>query len=162
MLCFLYANYMLISYYANKKSSPRLPSWQPSFIFFNIPIESGTILKPCTLKHFQVTYMLHKAGYWTTRAPSQYKDRLSMHGYPMLKIRRSRGRLIFNMGIPVMVGHLYINTASSKITLASIAAGLHITWDLVMSICFRLSKLIYDQSYGCIILHTTITKKGRI
>ena len=57
---------MLISYYANKKSSPRLPSWQPSLIFFNIPIESGTIIKPCTLKHFQVTYMLHKAGYWTT------------------------------------------------------------------------------------------------
>ena len=56
---------MLISYYANKKSSPRLPSWQPSLIFFNIPIESGTIKKPCTLKHFQVTYMLHKAGYWT-------------------------------------------------------------------------------------------------
>ena len=56
---------MLISYYANKKSSPRLPSWQPSLIFFNIPIESGTIIKPCTLKHFQVTYMLHKAGYWT-------------------------------------------------------------------------------------------------
>ena len=59
---------MLISYYANKKSSPRLPSWQPSLIFFNIPIESGTIKKPCTLKHFQVTYMLHKAGYWTIRS----------------------------------------------------------------------------------------------
>ena len=57
---------MLISYYANKKSSPRLPSWQPSLIFFNIPIESGSIIKPCTLKHFQVTYWLHKAGYWTT------------------------------------------------------------------------------------------------
>ena len=40
-------------------------------IFFNIPIESGTIIKPCTLKHFQVTYMLHKAGYWT----------ISCHGF---------------------------------------------------------------------------------
>ena len=56
---------MLISYYANKQSSPRLPSWQPSLIFFNVPIESGSIIKPCTLKHFQVTYRLHKAGYWT-------------------------------------------------------------------------------------------------
>ena len=56
---------MLISYYANKKSSPRLPLWQPSLIFFSIPIESGSIIKPCTLKHFQVTYRLHKAGYWT-------------------------------------------------------------------------------------------------
>ena len=45
---------MLISYYAHKKSSPRLPSWQPSLISFNIPIESGSIIKPCTLKHFQV------------------------------------------------------------------------------------------------------------
>ena len=53
-LCFRYANYMLISYYAHKKSSPRLPSWQPSLISFNTPIESGSIIKPCTLKHFQV------------------------------------------------------------------------------------------------------------
>ena len=70
---------MLISYYANKKSSPRLPSWQPSLIFFNIPIESGTIIKPCTLKHFQVTYMLHKAGYWTIKLAwsSRYAPRSS-------------------------------------------------------------------------------------
>ena len=45
---------MLISYYTNKKSSPRLPSWQPSLISFNTPIDSGSIIKPCTLKHFQV------------------------------------------------------------------------------------------------------------
>ena len=45
---------MLISYYADKKSSPRLPSWQPSLISFNTPIDSGSIIKPCTLKHFQV------------------------------------------------------------------------------------------------------------
>ena len=45
---------MLISYHANTKSSPRLPSWQPSLISFNTPIDSGLIIKPCTLKHFQV------------------------------------------------------------------------------------------------------------
>ena len=45
---------MLISYYAHKKSSPRLPSWQPSLTSFNTPIESGSIIKPCTLKHSQV------------------------------------------------------------------------------------------------------------
>ena len=45
---------MLISYYANKNSSPRLPSWQPSLIFFNTPKDSGSIIKPCTVKHFQV------------------------------------------------------------------------------------------------------------
>ena len=45
---------MLISYYANKKSSPRLLLWQPSLISFNTPIESGSIIKPCTLKLFQV------------------------------------------------------------------------------------------------------------
>ena len=34
------------------------------------------------------------------------------YGIPMLKIRRSWGRLIFNMGIPILViRHLYIETA---------------------------------------------------
>ena len=71
---------MLISYYANKKSSPRLPSWQPSLIFFNIPIESGSIIKPCTLKHFQVTYRLHKAGYWTISKNTWCRDESIRHG----------------------------------------------------------------------------------
>ena len=31
-----------------------MPSWQPSLISFNTHIESGSIIKPCTLKHFQV------------------------------------------------------------------------------------------------------------
>ena len=45
-------------------------------------------------------------------APFQYKDRLSGYGIPILKIRRSRDRLIFNMGIPIQVSwHLYIDTA---------------------------------------------------
>ena len=36
----------------------------------------------------------------------------SCMGIPMLKIRRSRDRLIFNMGIPILVRrHLYIETA---------------------------------------------------
>ena len=54
LLYFWYADYMLISYYANKKSSSRLPSWQPSLISFNTPIDSRSIIKPCTLKLFQV------------------------------------------------------------------------------------------------------------
>ena len=37
------------------------------------------------------------------RGPSQYKDRLSRYGIPVLKIRRSRDRLIFNMEIPILV-----------------------------------------------------------
>ena len=38
-------------------------------------------------------------------------------GIPMLKIRRSRDRLIFNMGIPILVRqHLYIETAPSYVT----------------------------------------------
>ena len=45
---------MLISYYENKKSSQRLLSWQPSLISFNTPIYSGSTIKPCTLKLFQV------------------------------------------------------------------------------------------------------------
>ena len=44
-----------------------------------------------------------------TRALSQYKDRLFQEwGFPILKIRRLRDRLIFNMGIPILVRHLYI------------------------------------------------------
>ena len=46
-------------------------------------------------------------------APSQYNDRLSRHGIPMLKIRFSQDRLIFNMGINTVVRrHLYIETVS--------------------------------------------------
>ena len=36
------------------KSSPRLPSWQPNLIPFDIPIDSESNIKPCTLKLFQV------------------------------------------------------------------------------------------------------------
>ena len=59
---------MLISYYANKKSSPRLPSWQPSLISFNIPIDSGSIIKPCTLKHFQVPILAPGLNCWVSSA----------------------------------------------------------------------------------------------
>ena len=48
---------MLISYYANKKSSPGLPSWQRSLISFNTPIDPGSIIKLCTPKHFQVPFL---------------------------------------------------------------------------------------------------------
>ena len=41
---------------------------------------------------------------------SQYKDGLSRYGFPMLKIRRSCDPLIFNMGIYILVRHLYIET----------------------------------------------------
>ena len=44
----------------------------------------------------------------------QYKFVSSGIGIPMLKIRRSQDRLIFNIGIPILVRwHLYIETASS-------------------------------------------------
>ena len=47
-----------------------------------------------------------------TWALIKYIDRLSRYGIPMLKIRRSWYRLIFNMGIPILVrGHLHIETA---------------------------------------------------
>ena len=45
------------------------------------------------------------------RAPSRYKDGLSRYGIPILKIRRSRDRLIFNIGIPILVRrHLSFET----------------------------------------------------
>ena len=64
---------------------------------------------------------------WTARGMLQYKDSTdSLYkdqgpisiwspsfpgmGIPMLKIRRSQDRLIFNIGIPILVRHLYIET----------------------------------------------------
>ena len=45
------------------------------------------------------------------RALSQYKYRFSGMEIPMFKIRRSRDRLIFKKGIPILVRrHLYIET----------------------------------------------------
>ena len=116
-LCFRYANYMLISYYANKKSSPRLPLWQPSLIFFNIPIESGTIIKPCTLKHFQVTYMLHKAGYWTNivfftnMITATYRDGSAalFHQYKRLwNVRYTRPNQMTDIVSIISVGAQYV------------------------------------------------------
>ena len=51
----------------------------------------STVLLP----HWSATQ--HK----NTRVLSQHKDCLSRYGIPMLKIRRSQDRLIFNMGIPI-------------------------------------------------------------
>ena len=48
------------------------------------------------------------AGKWV---PSQYKYLFPVMGIPMLKIKRSQDRLIFNMGIPILVRrYLYIET----------------------------------------------------
>ena len=49
-----------------------------------------------------------------TRAPSQYKDQfIPGMGIPMLKIRRSQDRLIFNMRIPILVRwHLSIEMST--------------------------------------------------
>ena len=45
------------------------------------------------------------------RAPSQYKDGLSSYGISFIKIRRPWDRLIVIMWIPILVKHLYIETA---------------------------------------------------
>ena len=47
------------------------------------------------------------------RAPGHRLHKMTMlpgMGIPMLKIRRSRHRLIFNTGIPILIRHLYIET----------------------------------------------------
>ena len=50
------------------------------------------------------------------RAPYQYKDRRSRYGIPMLKIRRSQDRLIFNMCILKLVRrHLYTEPSPRKL-----------------------------------------------
>ena len=45
----------------------------------------------------------HWSFVWRSWAPTQCKDRLSRYGSLMLKIRRSRDRLIFTTGIPMEV-----------------------------------------------------------
>ena len=64
-------------------------------------------------------------------------------GIPMLKIRRSRDRLIFNIGIPILVWrHYYIETAPWRMSLGSsnIWAKEHI--GALMKICNMICKLI--------------------
>ena len=65
-----------------------------------------------------------------TRAPSQYKDSLSRYGIPMLKIRRLQNRLIFNIGISILLRqHLYIETAPrflNKLSLSYIHTYIHV------------------------------------
>ena len=122
---------MLIIYYANKKSSPRLPSWQPSLIFFNIPIESGSIIKPCTLKHFQVTYRLHKAGYWTIQYTTNKKTQIRVDRKQKCKVLKSferlfkRQKLIENkmkhldcntLVITIYISYMYIYTNARLFT----------------------------------------------
>ena len=45
-----------------------------------------------------------------TRAPPQYQDRLSGYRISIIKITRSWDRLIFIMGILILVRHIYIET----------------------------------------------------
>ena len=50
---------------------------------------------------------------WKDRSPGSrfnINTVLPSYGSPMLEIRRSRDRLIFNMGILIMARHLYIET----------------------------------------------------
>ena len=49
-----------------------------------------------------VALLIH-GKYYRSRTPPQCKDGLFLYGISMLKIRRSQDRLIFNMGIPILV-----------------------------------------------------------
>ena len=94
------------------------PLWQFSGLAVRIAIENR--LDPFVIhSQFYYAYWFPSGwAYWLTLlatgiwAPPQYKGRLfpGMRIF-MLKIRRSWDRLIFNMGIPILVRHLYIETA---------------------------------------------------
>ena len=64
--------------------------------------------------HFTLPCGCHRAGlqqHWRNGASSQYKDRLLRYEDFIIKIRRSWDRLIFIMGIHILVRrHLYIET----------------------------------------------------
>ena len=96
----------------------------------------------------------------STQALSEYKDRLSRHGISIMKIRRSGNRLIFIMGIPLLVRcHLMAlsyETAPWYYILSFFCVGLPITfeyvawWHMVFMCC---NFLCVKQSWIEIIIY---------
>ena len=58
--------------------------------------------------------LVHKVRKEEPGAWFNIKTVLTRYGIPMLKIRQSGDRLIFNMGIPILVRHLYIETTTPR------------------------------------------------
>ena len=90
-----------------------------SQIYFNMIHRQHNITKTqlifcegfTTVQHniHDITFSTSQDNTW---APSQYrKPSFPRMGIPMAKIGRSRDRLIFNMGSPIVVRHLYIEMA---------------------------------------------------
>ena len=69
-------------------------------------------------------------------------------GIPMLKIRRSRDRLIFNMGISILVRrHIYIETDPSSLDTISVINANDLMTYGVISHSFDLIILYYVKGY---------------
>ena len=87
--------------------------------FQNDFMSKMNIMNECGIVRFEFKVWFGE-GYPTWhQSPAESGPRLNiktvfpMYGIPMLKIRRSRDRLIFNMGNPILVRrHLYIETAA--------------------------------------------------
>ena len=137
---------MLISYYANKKSSPRLPSWQPSLFFFNIPIESGSIIKPCTLKHFQVTYRLDKAGYWTNGFFDTDHHEVSLHFATNEAISEDQWQRNNSFFCPTLIEQIWRLNPLKKVSKVSDSSS---TIDMLAHCFGALSKV---RAIGCCVI----------
>ena len=90
--------------------------WRPTLIFWPSlkTIWIWQWICPRTWKVTRRKLTTGKLGLWWLPIPPCHNKRLSFPGIgiPMLKTRRSRDRLIYNMGIPLLVRrHLYIETA---------------------------------------------------
>ena len=60
------------------------------------------------LKTFTKMLFSLRTKLFDTWTPSLYKAGLARYAIPMINIRRSRDRLIFSMGIPILVGDIFI------------------------------------------------------
>ena len=93
--------------------------------------------------YFYTTKKRNRCIFPQTKASFQYKDRLSRYGILMLKIRRWWDRLIFNMGILILVGrHLY--TESDPSTFPTVHHwSLSLAWLTLILAC--LSNYSHDK-----------------
>ena len=87
--------------------------------FWNFTEHSTIIAAPCSnFQNYSKTVM-DELSYIakSPRATSQYKEGLSRYGISIKKIRRSWDRLIFIMGVPILVRrHLYIKTVPGSVS----------------------------------------------
>ena len=75
-----------------------------------ITYKPANTLKPCVCMNSFLFINGHFQDLIGLQGPNQYEDGISTFGIPIIKMSRSWDRLIFIMGISLLVRHLYIKT----------------------------------------------------